>query len=182
MPGDPVDPSGIDNPTIRPLTGIGLALIEGFGRRRYVYDGDRVALLPGADPMRIGRYLIARDLPSIGKVVFLTERGLFEFTRNGEVARLHLPFEYGESGFVETTVSEFPSAHIGLIATKHNLYAISPIDGVQPIKGGTDDEYIPQPFPGQIPGRDVMLVGGKHRLHLIATGSQCGNSPKSDVP
>lgn len=179
VPGEAVDPSGNENHRIQELTAPGLVLIEGHGHR-YSYDGNRVALLPAADPDRLGQFVIPADLPSVGKVLFETERGLFKLAAAGQIEQLRLPFDYGNDGFAKVTVSEFPAAHVGLIATKDNLYALSPSGVVQPIRGGNSDEYI-KPFAGEIPGRRVMLVQGKNSLHLIVTGTHCNDTSEREV-
>jgi len=177
-PGERIDSSGSRN-WMRELTSRGLVLIEGQGRR-YSYDGSRVSLLAAADPDRIGRFLIPYDLPSIDMPIFQTERGLFELTAAGQPEPLRLPFEYGSDGFVTVSVSEFPAAHVGVIATKDNLYALSPSGVVQPIRGGAADQYSDS-FAGVIPGRNVMLVRGRNSLHLIAAGSSCGTSSEQEI-
>lgn len=174
VPGVPVDTSGRESHGVRELAGLGLVLI-GSKDRLYSYDGKQVALFPADDSDPTGRSGIAADLSSIGKFILTTERGLFELKAAGTLEQLSLPFDYGSDVYLKITVSEFPAAHVGLIATKDNLYAFSPSGVVQPIRGGNYDEYI-DPFAGEIPGRNVMLVLGKNNLHLIATGAHCQNS------
>ena len=160
------------------VTTRGLVLISG-GDRLYAYDGSRVSALPGTEPDRIGQFPRVHEMPSIGMVILQTDRGLFELTATHQVEPLRLPFPRGEDGYLSLALSELPAAHIGLIATRTNLYAMTPDGVVRPIRGGAADRYGFTTFAGVIPGRNLMLVRGRNSLHLIGRSLP---SPNCNAP
>ena len=165
VPGDP--PRNLDGARLWKATSLGGVLIEtkdGLFR----YDGTRVTEVASSSPERIGRYVSPVDVPAVGLITLQTDQGLFTLDREGRLKRLVVP-GYSYTG---NSVSELAAAHVGLVATEHDLFAFDSDGNVWPIPGDTHDRY-QDPFVGAIPSRDVMLLGGDRALYLVAAGTAC---------
>ena len=190
VPGDRIQVTGsavedYPYPSMREIAGRGLVLINTHQGWCTPYDGRRVSLIPGSGPDEIGKFGRAFDLSSIGKVFIKTERGLFELAPNGHLVPFPVPFPVTSIG----SLSELPVGHVGLMATKNNLYALSASGIVLPIEGGATETYDTAglgPFAGVIAERNAMLVQGHDALHMIVYGpasavNYCTDAPTPDV-
>jgi hypothetical protein len=183
VPGDPIanfgDVPSWERPFLWESAALGLVLFQSPAGW-YAYDGNQVSLIPGSAADQLGKGGVPRDLPSIGKVVLKTERGVFELTDRRRFSPLQLPFHVDPLKFA---VADLPAAHVGVISNGNNLYALTRSSAVYPIEGGSLDSYSFQPFVAVVPGRNAMLIRGVAGMHLIMTSSPAGTvcaSPTAD--
>jgi len=184
VPGDDVPSWGVqswDGPSVRDIGIRDLVLIDVRGRW-YAYDGNRVTLIAGTNTNEIGKYRTPVGMKAIGKAILQAERGLFELKEDGSLEAIPLPFPYDYS---RVSLSELPSAQVGLIATENNLYTITRSGAIEPIKGSNADRYFRHAFVGVIPQRNAMIVAGFTRYWLIfdrrTAGAECDNEVRGST-
>lgn len=108
--------------SIQDLPTIGRTLIEGRDGL-FLYDGKTMAPIAGAERQVIGDYPVAYDLPSIGHVVVITEKGMFDLTKEARLVALEMPFP-PERAFMQK-IADWPDAGVALVSTRSGLFALS---------------------------------------------------------
>ena len=150
---------------IHDLPTIGRTLIEGFDGL-FLYDGKTFSPVSGAERKVIGNYPVAYDLPSIHRIVVISETGIFELTKEGNLAAVNTPFP-AERPFMQT-ISDWPEAGVGLISTRSGLFILDADLVAKPIQGGDAVEELPgySPFTGVNLSTGEMVLTGRRALFL----------------
>jgi hypothetical protein len=127
----------------------------------HVYDGNTATLVPHSGPDEIGRHVRVHEVSSIGKVLLVSERGIFEFTTERRVVPITLPFSPTKGDWLYVAV--MPASEVALIFSLEGLFEIdrtSRVRKVPEIEGGAG-------FPiGVIPVRNIFLAGARS-LYLV---------------
>jgi hypothetical protein len=136
------------------------------GDGMYLFDGKRVTPLPGSSPDRIGLYPRIYDFKSIGKVLVVTTRAVFELTDSGKLVPLSVPFR--PEAFPRVVMGEMPASKRAVFATTDGLFSIDAEGQIRRVSGN-QQPVLPanDTFKGVIPLREEMLVAGRTALHLI---------------
>jgi len=84
-------------------------------RSLLLYDGESIVEVPDTDRLRLGRYPMFFDLPSLGRVIVKTEWGLFELTRDGRLRDLNLP------PVISNWLYDWPAANAAITWTQKGI-------------------------------------------------------------
>jgi hypothetical protein len=119
----------------------------------------------------LGHYVYRADVPSIGKTLLYSEKGLFELRSDGNPAPLPFP---GDAHIRE--VAALPASHLAVLFAGGTVFALDALGKVSEVPGGRrlGDQFLDYDK-GVIPGRNEMLVNGKDALFLIVDRMLSGN-------
>jgi hypothetical protein len=157
--------------SIQDLPTIGRTLIEGQDGL-FLYDGNMLSPIAGAEQKAIGDYPVAYDLPSIGRVVVITENGFFNLTEKGSLVAIKTPFP-PEKAFMQK-IADWPDAGVALVSTRSGLFTLDADLVAKPIQGGGAIEVSSplSPFTGINPSTGEMVLTGTHALFLAVDTSR----------
>jgi hypothetical protein len=116
-----------DLPTLRRM------LLEGT-RGLYLYDGARIQPVKGSGREIYGDHPRIYDLSSIGRVLLVAKREMFELTNGGELASRSMPFP--TDSYPLTQLVDWPKAGTALAATKFGVFVLDQNLNARPILGG----------------------------------------------
>jgi hypothetical protein len=145
------------------LPELGISLIEAADGFHW-FDGKDITLIPNSSPEVIGKSKIFAGPQSIGRLIFKSEKGLYEFLKTGpkplSVAALAGP------EFHIVNVRDWPEAHVVLVRTKGGLFALdSDLNVVQ-----IDDNTVvgsSLSFVGTNPKSGDMILEGEKSLFVL---------------
>jgi hypothetical protein len=175
IPGDTMEPK-FDGTDIVGVTEVPWRRVAIFSGKQglYVYDGKRMSRIPGSDPHALGGLTTVYAVPSIGKVILTTARGIFDLSPNGTITRIPVP-NVIDRGF--STIGDMPGSRLGLISPGdgNGIYSLD-AHGVVRLIPGSETEAGSSPFRGVIPIRNEMLVVGLSGLHLLVDRTISGST------
>jgi hypothetical protein len=108
-------------------------LLEGT-QGLYLYDGARIQPVKGSSHEIYGNHPRIYDLQSIGRVLLVAKRGMFELTNAGELVGRSMPFP--TDTYPLTQLVDWPKAGTALAATKFGVFVLDQSLNARPILGG----------------------------------------------
>jgi hypothetical protein len=151
---------------IQDLPTIGRTLIEGR-EGLFLYNGQTMTPIVGAERKVIGEFPSAYDLPSIQRVVVTTQNGMFNLTRDGKLVAMTTPFPADR--WLRPQLADWPDAGMALLLARAGLFTLDSALVAKPIQGG-DAVGGPSlgfsPFTGINPETGEMVLTGPHALFL----------------
>ena len=155
---------------IEDLPTIGRTMIEGRDAM-FLYDGKTLTPVGGGEWSVIGELPRVYDLPSIGRVVVTTKRGMFELTRKGMLMAIPTPFP--ADGLPMPQIADWPDSGVALVATRSGLFTLDSDLAAKPIPGSEAVGFLSlSTFSGINPGTGEMVLTGAHALFLAVDGER----------
>ena len=143
---------------------LGISLIQSADGLHW-FDGRGITLIPNSSPEVIGKSRIFAGSTSIGRLIFKSENGLYEFFKTGprplSVTALAGP------EFHVVDVADWPEAHVVLIQTKSGLFALDSDLNVVQITDSTVAGSRFFSFVGTNPGSGDMILNGEKSLFVL---------------
>lgn len=120
----------------------------------------------------LGRFVYRAEVPSIGKTLLYSEKGLFELRGDGSPAPLSFPVDARIR-----EVAALPASHLAVLFAGGAAYAMDASGKISELPGGRrlGDHFLNY-NKGIIPGRNEMLVDGKDALFLIVDRMLSGDN------
>jgi|KBSSwiStaDraftv2_1062776.scaffolds.fasta_scaffold02557_14 hypothetical protein len=141
---------------------------KGFGNGGLLaYDGDRVTPIPGSGHEEIGDFVRVYDARSLGKVLLLTTKGLYELTTERTIRRIATPPAFSFER--HPAIAEMPASRVALLLGDAGVLALDTGGQVHPVKGSERYRYSPTgpPDPSPfMPKTDELLLIGRNGLFL----------------
>ena len=161
---------GLPNPETFPygriedLSSISRTLIEGRDGL-FLYDGEKITPVVGAERRIIGKLPWVYDLPSIGHVIVVTTSGMFELTRDVALVPLSMPFP--ADGLPGPQIADWPESRVALVSTHIGLFTLDADLKATPIFGGDNVGFGGlNPATGVNPATGEMVLTGSRALFL----------------
>ena len=152
------------NTLFREFPELGISLIQSADGLHW-FDGRGITLIPNSSPEVIGKSRIFAGSTSIGRLIFKSENGLYEFFKTGprplSVTALAGP------EFHVVDVADWPEAHVVLIQTKSGLFALDSDLNVVQITDSTVAGSRFFSFVGTNPGSGDMILNGEKSLFVL---------------
>jgi hypothetical protein len=145
-----------------------LVLVAGeTGRLLYRYERDRLVPIPGSRREEIGWVRDVLDLTSLGKLVLVAARGIFEILPDHTLSRLPLPVATHDPEVYD--VAEMPASNVAIIFSSDGIFALEQSGRIARVRG--DDAGGPitlvGPQPHLIPKRNELFFVPRDRLSLV---------------
>lgn len=115
------DPRAYRFGLLRDLPTLGKALIEGADGL-YLYDGLAIRAVEHSSEKRLGRLPRTYDLPSIRKVLIVSQKGLFELTADGRL--IERPMIFPTDGLPPVALVDWPESNVALALSRDGLFAL----------------------------------------------------------
>lgn len=166
MPGTSKgSPSGY----VRDLTALGQTLIQGADGF-YLFNGTKIEPVRDGGRQTYGDYLRVYDLPAIGRVLVVTQKGVFELTSEGALAARPMPFPTDLS--FKPSFADWPTAKMALVATQAGIFVLDRNLQATPILG--DDQVEDVATLGEIEGSGDMVLSGRRGVFVAVDGQHAG--------
>ncbi|MDP1700762.1 MAG: hypothetical protein Q8L53_07375 [Aestuariivirga sp.] len=143
---------------------LGISLIEAADGFHW-FDGKSINPVPDSSPEIIGKYKLFAGSKSIGRLIFRSERGLFEFLKSGPKPLLIAGLAGPEFHIVD--VADWSEANVVLVQTKSGLFAL---DGDLNVAQLSDNSVAGSrffSFVGTNPQSGDMILNGEKSLFVL---------------
>jgi hypothetical protein len=141
---------------------------KGFGNGGLLaYDGDRVTPIADSGHEEIGDFVRVYDARSLGKMLLVTNKGLYELTTERTIRRIATPPAFSFAGFA--AIAEMPASRVALLLGDTGVLALDTSGQGHPVKGSERYRYSPTgPLdpPPFMPKTDELLLIGRNGLFL----------------
>jgi hypothetical protein len=157
---------------VQDLIALGRTLFEGADRF-YLFDGSRIRKVRGAQREVIGKFPHVYDLPAIGRVIVVTEAGLYELSREG--ALIALPTSLPIGGFPGPKFVDWPTAKRALVSTRAGVYVVDQDLRITSVLGGDRVEYNGVGLAyGEVEGPGDAVLVGRDGVFLAVDSEHAG--------
>jgi hypothetical protein len=182
VPGGEVQMAG--GQPMHDLPTLGIVLLKtvsdadrGFGNGGLLaYDGDRVTPIADSGHEEIGDFVKVYDARSLGKVLLLTTKGLYELTTERTIRRIATPPAFSFEWL--PAIAEMPASRVALLLGDAGVLALDTGGQVHPVKGSERYRYSPTgPLdpPPFMPKTDELLLIGRNGLFLAVDQNLAGD-------
>jgi hypothetical protein len=141
------------------------------------YDGDRVTPIADSGHEEIGDFVRAYDARSLGKVLLLTTKGLYELTTERTIRRIATPPAFSFERL--PAIAEMPASRVALLLGDAGVLALDTGGQVHPVKGSERYRYSPTRLlepPPFMPKTDELLLIGRNGLFLAVDQNLAGDA------
>lgn len=133
----------------------------------FAYDGNGIRAIEQSDAAHIGDHVDVYHLTSIGKVLLVSERGLFELTANLAVRQIVVPPKFA-FGLPMAEVVEMAASHAALIMGNTDVLRMGADGSIAHVPGAQYFENTAgRDVAGIIPVREELLLVGRRGLALV---------------
>lgn len=149
---------------VRDQPTLGLTLFQG-STGLYLYDGATMEPVKGE-----ARESLVYDLPSIGRVLVVTQSGIFEVTRDGTLVSRPMPFP-ATGVFPEPQLADWPQAGVALVATRAGVFSLDRDLNARPVLGGDQIDLGGLDFAhGTMASTGDLILTGRNGVFLAVDG------------
>lgn len=140
----------------------------------FAFDGTTIAPVDESDAASIGDNVDVYHLPSIGKVLLISERGLFELRSDLSVRAIETPPGF-TFGLPVPEIAEMPASRTALILGQAGVFSLG-TDGIpKPVRGAEHyEDTFNRNTAGIIPRREELLLVGRKGLVLAVDEAIAG--------
>ena len=132
-----------------------------------LYDGQSIR--PASGP-HIGQLFSVTDLPSIGRTLVVSEKGLFDLSADG--ALIVLDVDFPTSGFPHPAFIDWSEADVALVTAGERLYALDADLNAVAVAGGKAITRLD--LTTTVAATGDKLIPGKDRFYLAVDTQRAG--------
>ena len=151
------------------VTALGQTLIQGSDGF-YLFNGTRIESVRDGGRQTYGDYPRVYDLPAIGRVLVVTQRGVFELTIEGALAARLMPFPTDLP--FKPSFTDWPTAKMALVATQAGIFVLDRNLQATPVLSG--DQVDDVAGLGEIEGSGDMVLAGRRGVFVAVDGQHAG--------